>query len=165
MSRVMGKRFESRIAPHQPARNQIDGQRKPIHLNKQRHDEGRESAKRAPIPLCLRFCEAESENDEDCRVDDDKRPQSVRRRLFHLPSSKTSWISGDLYAAHPHCHALRARHEANAGADKATAEHTVRHPEDAPCVLPKGKRERSRQILETQDQSATLTSQQNRFFL
>src|SRR5262249_20739568 len=114
MSRVMGKRIESRIAPHQPARNEIDGQRKPIHLDEQRNDKSREGTKGAPIPFCLRFREAESENDEDRGVDNDKRPQSVRGRLFHLSSSKNSWISDDLYVARPHRRDLHALHETSA---------------------------------------------------
>src|SRR6266496_1536913 len=38
VSRIMGKRIKPRIPPHQPARNEIDGQRKSVHLNEQCHN-------------------------------------------------------------------------------------------------------------------------------
>ena len=70
MSGVMRQPIDTRIVALQPARQYIDSQRKAVHLSEQRNDEGAERAEGAPVPLCLRFEEGESEEDENGRVDE-----------------------------------------------------------------------------------------------
>src|SRR6266705_5817272 len=72
-----------------------------------------------------------------------------------------SWLSYDPYVAHLYLRELHALHETNARGDTAVTRHKARRLEYALCALPKGKTERSRQILETQDPSATLTIRRN----
>ena len=70
--RVVGKKIDSRKFRRQPPREQVDRQRKAVHLGEEREDEGRVSAQGSPVLACAGTREAECEGDEEQRVDDNQ---------------------------------------------------------------------------------------------
>src|SRR3990172_168745 len=82
MTCVMRQEVDFGIAAAEPARQQVDGQRKTVHLREQRDEKRGKRAERAPVPPGPRRGETERENDEYEGIDDDQRPQAVR--LFKL---------------------------------------------------------------------------------
>ena len=68
----VGKKIDSRKFRRQPPREQVDRQRKTVHLGEERQDEGRVSAQGSPVPACAGTRDAEGEGDEEQRVDDDQ---------------------------------------------------------------------------------------------
>src|SRR5262249_28190658 len=90
---VVREKIQTWIASAQPAREQVNGQRKAVHFGEQRHQEGREGAKRAPVPCIARVREAEGEDDEDCRVEHYERPEAVGRSVVVHRPSPWEWSS------------------------------------------------------------------------
>jgi hypothetical protein len=58
----------------QPAGEEINGQRKTVHLDEEGDDEGGKSAERSPVEPGFRFDEAKGEKDKDGRIDNDQGP-------------------------------------------------------------------------------------------
>jgi len=74
VSGIMRQKIHSGIAAHQPAGEEVNRQWKAVHLDKERDNKGRESAKGTPIPLRPGLGEAESEDNENQRVDHHQGP-------------------------------------------------------------------------------------------
>ena len=58
----------------QPARHDVDRQRKAVHLDKKRDDEGSKRAEGSPVAGGLRLEEAECEHQENGRIKDNEYP-------------------------------------------------------------------------------------------
>ena len=63
MASVMAQEINSWKLLPQPTRQEVDGQRKAVHLDKQRDDESRERAEATPVARIDRLEEAEGEHD------------------------------------------------------------------------------------------------------
>src|SRR3546814_6271346 len=77
MACIVREPIDARIAALWPTREQIDGERKPIHFGEQRDDERAKRTERTPIPPGLRLEEAEREQDEDGRVQHHQPPKPI----------------------------------------------------------------------------------------
>jgi hypothetical protein len=55
-----------------PSRCQVDRQRKSVHLDEERNNEGGKSAESSPVPLGSGLEKAEREDDEQSRVDNNQ---------------------------------------------------------------------------------------------
>src|SRR6516164_5731290 len=89
MPKVVAADVGLRKAFLQPSGEQINRQRKPVHLGEQGYDERGESTEFSPVPLGLWLPQAESNEYENRRIYDDERPQPVSGsvRVHHeLPS-------------------------------------------------------------------------------
>src|SRR5574342_499121 len=86
MASVMGKGIKTRITSDQPTRDQINRQRKAVHLDKERNNECGERPERAPVPAGPGPGEAECENNEDQRIDNHERPKAIGRLFRHFRS-------------------------------------------------------------------------------
>ncbi len=75
---VVAQDVQTRVAGLQPSREQVDGQWKAIHLDKQGHDECRERAEAAPVARGGGFEETVGKHDKDGRIENDQTPQAVR---------------------------------------------------------------------------------------
>lgn len=69
---VVGHEIKLRIPLPQPAGEEINRQRKAVHFDEERHDEGGEGAEGAPIAFALRLEKAEGEEDEQERIEDNE---------------------------------------------------------------------------------------------
>src|SRR5690554_6845698 len=67
MPAVVGKPVHIRIASLQPARQEIECQREPVHFREQRDEKSTERPERAPVPLRLGFKKAECKKDKGSR--------------------------------------------------------------------------------------------------
>lgn len=94
MPAVVRHQVGMRMQPGEPAGQQVDRQRKAVHLRKQRHDKGTEGAEGTPVARSAWLGEAEGEDDEDGRVQDDQHPEPIGALLRHDPpplSSAPPW--------------------------------------------------------------------------
>ena len=95
MAGIVRKSVDSGESTGKPARKQIDGERKPVHFSKKRHHKCRKSAECPPLPPRLRLEEAKGKDQDDQRVNDYQRPQTIICHFFHrryLPLSTTNII-------------------------------------------------------------------------
>src|SRR3989344_8942036 len=81
MTRIMSQEINARELCRKPTGEKIYRKWKTVHLRKQSDKERRECAKRPPVSRCFRLGKAESKDDEDQRIYDDKRPEAVG--VFH----------------------------------------------------------------------------------
>ena len=77
MTCVVTQQIDAGKLRAEPAREQVDGQRKAIHLGEQRHDEGRVGTEAAPVAQVRGLEEAVGEPDEDDAVDDHQAPEAI----------------------------------------------------------------------------------------
>lgn len=61
----------------QPPRQKIDGERKAVHFGKQSNKKRAEGAKRTPVSLGRWLEKTEGKENEDRRVEDDQRPETI----------------------------------------------------------------------------------------
>ena len=74
---IVRQQIDARESGLQPAGHHVDGQREAIHLDEERNDEGGECAEGPPVTCGLGFEEAEREHQEDGRIENDERPQTI----------------------------------------------------------------------------------------
>lgn len=80
MPGIMGKPVDAGVAGLQPPGEEIDGERKAVHLRKQGDQERTERSERSPVAIGPRLEEAVGKKNEDQRVDDHQSPEPVGRR-------------------------------------------------------------------------------------
>src|SRR5579859_7780827 len=73
----MSEQINARKAAGQPAGEQVNRQREAVHFGEQRHQKGREGAKRTPVTGSAWLGKAERENDENRGVNNHQRPKAV----------------------------------------------------------------------------------------
>lgn len=67
----------------QPAGQQIDRQRKAVHLSEEGDEERRKRSERSPVPLRLGLEEAEGEENEDSGIDENEPPKAIRGSVVY----------------------------------------------------------------------------------
>src|SRR3989337_4540440 len=77
MSCVVRQPIHAGVTALEPAGEEIDSQRKAVHLREQCDEKRAEGYERAPVPLRLRLEEAVGEQDEDCGVNEYKGPKTI----------------------------------------------------------------------------------------
>ena len=82
MAEVIAQWINARVSFCQPSRQEVDGQRKSIHLREERDDECGEGPERPPVTPCPRLEKAERKDDEHRRIDDHDCPQPIRRDIL-----------------------------------------------------------------------------------
>jgi len=82
VSSPVGEPIHFRVSALKPPGEEIDRQGKPVHLGEEGNQERAECSKRPPVPPGNRSEDTEGDKDEDRRIEDHQRPETIS---FHAP--------------------------------------------------------------------------------